>query len=292
MGNIRITRRGKIVIGILTFLIIAGLIVFMLRQERKEISAQLQGLGDKIVQEQCLSYFKAGNNHLDLAQAKNAAWISATAIKQNLPAQAAVVAVATAWQESNLRNIGHGDLDSIGLFQQRPSQGWGTVAELSDPVKSTEIFYKALAKIDKWEDLSINDAAQKVQRSGVPDGYKKWEEAAQTTGDAFTGELPAAFSCLVRSHQNKDPQDLAHLISTAYGEQVSTRIDNGKLIITSPNPKLLWGAASFAIAYTDEYGLKKVKIGEQYWENSSVAVPTWKGKATGVAGQAEIEFDR
>lgn len=292
MGNIKITRRGKIVLGVLVFLIIAGLTVFTLRQERQQILAQIRGMDDKIVQEQCLSYFKSGNNHLDLEQAKNAAWISATAIKENLPAQAAVVAVATAWQESNLRNISHGDLDSIGLFQQRPSQGWGTVTELSDPVKSTEIFYKALVKIDKWEDLSINDAAQKVQRSGVPDGYKKWEEAAQTTGDAFTGELPAAFSCLVRSHDNKDPQELAKMITKAYGSQVSAKVDNGKLLIESTNPKLVWGASSFAIAHTDEYGLKKVKIGEQYWENSPIAVAVWKGKASGGAQQAEIEFDR
>ncbi len=107
-----------------------------------------------------------------------------------VPDQGIVVALAAAAQESGLRNVRHGDRDSLGLFQQRPSQGWGTVEEVLDPVRAATAFYggaanpnpgrtKGLLDIAGWESLSVTQAAQAVQQSAYPDHYAKWEVSAR-----------------------------------------------------------------------------------------------------------------
>ena len=85
---------------------------------------------------------------LEPSQARHAGLITAIAVQRGMPARAASIALATAYQESNLRNLDGGDRDSAGLFQQRPSQGWGTLDEVRDPVYATNAFYDALAKVD------------------------------------------------------------------------------------------------------------------------------------------------
>ncbi|MDT9594897.1 hypothetical protein RDV89_17545 [Nocardioides zeae] len=91
---------------------------------------------------------------------------------------AGVVALATALQESSLRNLDYGDRDSLGVFQQRPSQGWGTADQVRDIAYATTMFLERLVDVGGWEDLSLTDAAQAVQRSGFPEAYAKWEPAA------------------------------------------------------------------------------------------------------------------
>lgn len=107
-----------------------------------------------------------------------------------VPDQGIVAALAAAAQESGLRNVRHGDRDSLGLFQQRPSQGWGTVEQVLDPVRATTAFYGGAANpnpgstiglldIAGWESLTITQAAQAVQQSAYPDHYAKWEASAR-----------------------------------------------------------------------------------------------------------------
>ena len=101
---------------------------------------------------------------LSTEQAENATTIVAVAVRRGLPARAASIALATAYQESKLRNLDHGDRDSLGLFQQRPSQGWGTAA--ADPATryyAVNAFYDALQKIDGYQTMRITEAAQEVQ---------------------------------------------------------------------------------------------------------------------------------
>ena len=93
-------------------------------------------------------------------------------MRRGLPARAASIALATAYQESKLRNLDHGDRDSLGLFQQRPSQGWGTAEQLQDPYYAVNAFYDALVKVDGYQAMRITEAAQKVQRSGFPEAYE------------------------------------------------------------------------------------------------------------------------
>ncbi|MFF0714005.1 C40 family peptidase [Streptomyces bauhiniae] len=111
-------------------------------------------------------------------QVPNAKTIQATGVAMNIPARGQVVALATALQESRLRNLTYGDRDSLGLFQQRPSQGWGTANQILDPVHASTKFYEGLKKVSGWQSLSIAQAAQAVQRSGYPDAYAKWEPIA------------------------------------------------------------------------------------------------------------------
>ncbi|MEU6172710.1 C40 family peptidase [Streptantibioticus parmotrematis] len=111
-------------------------------------------------------------------QVPNAKTIQATGVAMNIPARGQVVALATALQESGLRNLTYGDRDSLGLFQQRPSQGWGTATQILDPVHASTMFYEALEKVSGWQSLSVTQAAQAVQKSGFPGAYAKWEPLA------------------------------------------------------------------------------------------------------------------
>ncbi|MFD9503419.1 C40 family peptidase [Streptomyces sp. NPDC060035] len=135
-------------------------------------------------------------------QVPNAKTIQATGVAMNIPARGQVVALATALQESGLRNLAYGDRDSLGLFQQRPSQGWGTANEILDPVHASTKFYEGLKKVSGWQSLSVTQAAQAVQRSGFPNAYAKWESLAAAlqqaiehllskTGDASPRPSPA-----------------------------------------------------------------------------------------------------
>jgi hypothetical protein len=131
---------------------------------------------------------------LDQAQTDNAATIIAAARLRGLSQRAMVVALATAMQESDLRNVASTavpeslnyphqgvevDHDSVGLFQQRPSQGWGTVAELMDPAHSAGLFFDRLVRVPDWESMSVAGAAQAVQRSAFPDAYQQHQSVAE-----------------------------------------------------------------------------------------------------------------
>jgi hypothetical protein len=110
-------------------------------------------------------------------------WAHARTIAQvgddrGLPERAVVIALATAMQESTLRNLPYGDRDSLGLFQQRPSQGWGTPAQVQDPVYAAGRFYDGLVRVPGWDTMRLTDAAQTVQRSGFPELYQQHEPLA------------------------------------------------------------------------------------------------------------------
>ncbi|WP_450165977.1 heavy metal transporter [Streptomyces akebiae] len=128
-------------------------------------------------------------------QAANAATISAVGTARELPERAVTIALATALQESSLRNIAHGDRDSLGLFQQRPSQGWGTEQQIQDPVYAAGEFYEHLVKVDGYEQLPLTVAAQRVQRSGYPEAYAKHEPDATLLAAALTGRSAATLTC-------------------------------------------------------------------------------------------------
>ncbi|MFG3363554.1 C40 family peptidase [Streptomyces sp. NPDC048156] len=118
-------------------------------------------------------------------QIPNAKTIQATGVAMKVPARGQLVALATALQESGLRNLDYGDRDSLGLFQQRPSQGWGTAAQVRDPVHASTKFYEGLLKVSGWQSMTITQAAQAVQKSGLPDAYAKWEPLATTLQNAI-----------------------------------------------------------------------------------------------------------
>ncbi|SCG17579.1 hypothetical protein GA0070610_3894 [Micromonospora echinofusca] len=123
-------------------------------------------------------------SRIDLSdeQVGNVKAIIAATKKAGMDERAAVVSIATALQESKLENLGHlgdrNDHDSQGLFQQRPSSGWGTVEQITDPEYSTTAFLKGLKQVDGWQDMPLTKAAQTVQVSAYPDHYAQWEQQA------------------------------------------------------------------------------------------------------------------
>jgi hypothetical protein len=143
----------------------------------------------------CTASVDGETYRIDREQAANARTIADVATEVGMPHHAVTVALAAALQESKMSNISHGDRDSVGLFQQRPSQGWGTPEQLTTPRYAAAAFYRQLARVDGWETMSVTEAAQHVQRSAAPDAYAKWEPEARVLARILTGEVPNRIVC-------------------------------------------------------------------------------------------------
>jgi hypothetical protein len=160
----------------------------------------------------CVTPTTAGVGDWTAEQVTNAQIIVQVGHDRQVPPWGWVIAVATAIQESGLRNLPGGDRDSIGLFQQRPSQGWGTPTQLADPAYQAGKFYEKLAPIDGWQAMPLADAAQAVQRSAYPDAYAKWEDDATalvrklstTNGGIDLGCSPLALGTALPAPRNSD----------------------------------------------------------------------------------------
>ncbi len=155
-------------------------------------------------------------------QASNAATISAVGTTKGMPERAVTIALATALQESALRNIRHGDRDSLGLFQQRPSQGWGTPQQILDPVYSAGKFYDGLAEVPGYSRMPLTVAAQKVQKSGFPQAYAKHEPDATLLAAALTGRSAASLTCTTSRGDGRpgDPVKLRAELVRDFGKGV------------------------------------------------------------------------
>ncbi|GAA1930693.1 C40 family peptidase [Streptantibioticus ferralitis] len=119
-----------------------------------------------------------GGLGLDTDQVRNSQIIVGVGVGMGVPLKGQIVAIATALQESDLHNLDHGDLDSLGLFQQRPSAGWGSRDQIMDPQYASRNFYAHLLKVPNWQDMSVTQAAQAVQASGFPNAYAAHEQQA------------------------------------------------------------------------------------------------------------------
>ena len=160
------------------------------------------------------------SHSLTAEQANNAALIAAVGSSEGFDVVGITVALATAIQESSLRNLDYGDRDSLGLFQQRPSQGWGSVEQITDPYYSTETFYAALLKVSGWEDMAVTDAAQAVQKSGFPLAYAGHEDEARAWALAFTGG-GGLVSCSVVGPAAAAPQQFVGRLTADFGQGVN-----------------------------------------------------------------------
>ncbi|MDT0167740.1 hypothetical protein [Pseudarthrobacter sp. BRE9] len=222
---------------------------------------------ETLVSERCTA--AAGNRTGELApdQAANAALITAAAVRRGLPPRAATIALATAMQESKLRNIGHGDQagpDSRGLFQQRPSQGWGTEAEIMDPYYAVNAFYDALVKIPGYETLDITEAAQQVQKSAYPKAYAQHEDMGRAFASALTGQTPAGVQCTLRSPTaGGDSASVATELEQAYGG-VDSQVDGTTLVVDADGP-LAWSMAQWAVANAKDLAITQVGVAGRTW---------------------------
>jgi hypothetical protein len=199
---------------------------------------------------------------LDIDQAANAATIAGIARRDRLPNHAVTVALAAALQESNLRNLDYGDRDSVGLFQQRPSQGWGPRDQLLTPTYAAAAFYHELEKVHSWEALPVNDAAQKVQRSGAPSAYAKWESMARDLAIALTGEQPAGIAC--RFKTGRVASTPSKTLDAALRKETGVRSVDARL-----TPMESWATAGWLVTHARQYGLTEVALDGRRWTPSS-----------------------
>jgi hypothetical protein len=198
-------------------------------------------------------------------QMGNASVIAAVALQRGLPARAVTIAMATAIQESGLRNLDHGDRDSVGLFQQRPSQGWGSVEEIMDPVYSAGKFYDALVKVDGYQDLPITEVAQEVQRSAYPSAYADHESEGRVLASTLAGHSPAGLAC--RLGGAEQPGDTAAIRTAVLAQLGASATAQGReLTIFSSSAEHAWQSASWAVAQAQTYGVQRVTVAGRAWE--------------------------
>ncbi|HEX7746325.1 MAG TPA: hypothetical protein VF462_13825 [Micromonosporaceae bacterium] len=207
---------------------------------------------------------------LEPDQMANAATIAATGVRRKVPERAIVVALATAYQESELVNVAGGDRDSIGLFQQRPSQGWGTPEELRDPRYAANRFYAALGKVKGWERLRVTDAAQAVQRSAYPEAYQKWADEAQVLADALMGISPGAVACLGDTEPPvrgtvAEAALLANL--TLDWGNLEARPPAGRpgLALPAADDQAGWRYAHWLVSHAGQHGVQRVRYAGRQW---------------------------
>jgi hypothetical protein len=239
-------------------------------------------------QERCVATAAGQSVAVDLDQAHYASIIVGLSVRRGLPPRAASIAMATVYQETGIRNLDYGDRDSVGLFQQRPSQGWGSVRQLRDPYYATNAFYDALVKVDGWESGDITEVAQEVQRSGYPDAYRDHETDARILASTLSGQSPAGFVCLDRSNTPGDPDGLAGSLRKTFGK-VSPETIDGRVVINARTTRLAWAYAHYAVANAKYYGVTTVKIGDQTWQTGEFDLPEWTA-ATPAAKAKRVEI--
>jgi len=240
----------------------------------------------------CTTRVKGLSVVLTATQARNASLISAIAVHRGMPAHAATVALAAALQESKLYNLRGGDRDSLGLFQQRPSQGWGTPREILDPVHATNAFYDALARVPGYETLPVTVAAQRVQRSGYPSAYAVYEPDARALASALTGFSPAAFAChLTPSAGTPAPAArraaaLRRTLAPAFGTVEVSVAEGSRLEIAAATGAQGWSIASYLVGRAPRLGLTHVGFDGRDWVVGSNG--GWKSGGSATAGSVVV----
>jgi len=246
---------------------------------------------------------------LTTEQAENASTISAVAVRRGMPARAASIALATAFQESKLRNLDHGDRDSVGLFQQRPSQGWGTSAQIQDPYYAVNKFYDELRKIDGYQQMRITKAAQQVQRSGYPEAYQDHAADGRALASALTGYSGATFTCVVDDSGNLASQKAGRDGLTPRAERVRSDLRrafgdlslggyaaggvseghmkgsahyDGRAIdvfvrpVSVANKRKGWAVASYLVAHASRLKVDHVIFDKRIWTAGSRSEQGWR----------------
>jgi hypothetical protein len=194
---------------------------------------------------------------IDLDQAANATTISAVGKQLGMPDHAVTIALAAALQESNLHNLAYGDRDSLGLFQQRPSQGWGTPAEVMNPRYAASAFFDALARVPGWQNASVAHAAQEVQHSNAPQAYARWEPLARSLAIATTGEVPAGLTCQFAVSKSKaaPASPVPTMVLTFGPSPLGTAVSSTRG----------WTIASWLVAHAEQFRITSVRFGTREW---------------------------
>jgi hypothetical protein len=236
---------------------------------------------------------------LDFGQAADAATIAGVAVHQQLPGRALTVAYATAFQESKLENLNYGDRDSVGVFQQRPSEGWGTAAQLQDPAFAAQAFFRVLVKVPNYEKIPVYEAAQAVQKSASGYAYQQYAQTgAQLTAD-YTA-APHAVTCWynpatqaasqgvsTKLNLHAAAEELDHVFG-APGESGAaltavSRIRSGSADLITSVPGAGWAVANWLVTNAGSYGITQVSYAGYRWK-AGLTETSWQADSAATAG--------
>lgn len=230
---------------------------------------------------------------LQAEQMAHAATISAAGVRRGVPDRGITVALATALQESKLRNLSSGDRDSVGLFQQRPSQGWGAPDQLQDPRYAAGKFYDKLLRIPGWRDMRITDAAQAVQNSAHPEAYQKWADEAAALSGALTGATKGALSCTLPGGSERRGaaavRALGEALELDWGNLDAVPDVNGTGVeLAVADDRTGWRLAHWLVAHAAQHGIRQVRYGDQRWSAEEGAWKPISGKAEAAEARDRI----
>lgn len=218
---------------------------------------------------------------LDTDQAGIAATIAGIAVRHRLPQRAITIALAAALQESQLQNLDYGDRDSVGVFQQRPSQGWGTTAEIEDPVYATTRFFAALVKVPGYTKMPVDQAAQDVQHSADGYAYEQWVGIATQLTGYFTGTIPAQVSCwytpagqgvqadvagaLKQLTQTFGPQGKDAVLVRMTTDRSGKKKKERTTAVVHVQRDGAWTVAAWLVAHAQQYGISQIRYAGDVW---------------------------
>jgi hypothetical protein len=223
--------------------------------------------------ERCVATVNDRDVELDLDQAHYASIVVGVSVRRGLAPRAGSIAMATVYQETGIQNLDHGDRDSVGLFQQRPSQGWGTEKQLMDPYYATTKFYNALVRVKNWQTRDITKVAQAVQRSAYPDAYADHEPDARVLASALTGQTARALTCLVHPDADGDAHALASSLTTTF--HVDAKATDKVVTVQAKTTRLAWAYAQYAVANAGRHGVTTVAVEDRVWTSDEFTLPTW-----------------
>jgi len=209
------------------------------------------------------------------SQAGIAATIAGVAEREALPSRAVVVAYAAAWQESKLQNLTSGDRDSVGIFQQRPSQGWGKPSQIENPVYATSRFFGALTKIPGYQRLPVYQAAQAVQHSADGAAYQQYQLLAARMARAFTGQVPHAVSCWYSQKISGQARfQAAELgLTQTFGAQFARApvTADPRLSVRVGSARDGWAVAAWLVSHAPQYRINEVQYAGYRWTAANSA---------------------
>jgi hypothetical protein len=230
---------------------------------------------------------------LDFGETADAATIAGVAARDRLPREALIVAYATAWQESKLENLNYGDRDSVGIFQQRPSEGWGTTAELEDPAYAAGVFFDALVKIPGYAKLPVDVAAQDVQHSADGAAYEQYAQSGASLAADLTA-APHAVTCWYDPASQAASEGVPAKLNlrgalsrfadafgrpSADGAVTSVRMaSSGDSAVISAARGDGWTAADWLVANASSYGITQVSYGGYQW-TAGLSETSWQAES-------------
>jgi hypothetical protein len=204
---------------------------------------------------------------LDTGQASIAATIAGVAAYRSMPVRAVTIAYATALQESKLQDLSYGDLDSVGVFQQRPSEGWGTRRQLLDPVYASTRFFAALAAVPRYQHLRIYQAAQAVQRSADGSAYDQYAPQGAAMAGGFSGHQPRDVWCWYPGGIRKHPRLSAAgtQLRRTFGRLSISHVGDPAAQVRVRGADMGWAVAAWLVSHASRFGIRHVSYQGYQW---------------------------